>query len=177
MFGLFKKKISDEELADFLLCVWANNADELQKVYIKQFDYDGDLIWLGFEIKIFSLWIILKSLPNADDTFRELLLKILCEDMTPKFKQLFLSSCMTRYPKYDYAFDLWAKNPQSFRLWEALCVILERRDLHWDPAKCVHVIEPVCIFNYSIFFKVAFESTLTTINNLRKKFKSSTLNN
>ncbi|MFC1952616.1 hypothetical protein ACFLWR_00600 [Chloroflexota bacterium] len=171
---MVKKKMSTGEYIETLLELRSRYTHQLVSSFENEFNYAGDPKLLNYEIMIFSLWLLILSLPPSMYGLRDRIHDRFCEilHLDGENKTLFFNEVDVRYSNYFEAYNMWQKNPTGGH---TLGGVIVETIINHNPdfslkthLPLVGAIEAMKAF---IVFNETFKSNIKTIGALGKKIK------
>lgn len=167
-----KKKLSLDGYFDTLLYL-ESTIEESVISFVMEFDeFQGDHDTLNFEAKIFSLWIITLAIPSDDN--KRLFHQRYCKrlKMPDIAIQDFYKEMRNRYQKYYFAYNKWIKSPESSDvIGNIIAEILINQKSDFSPKESIPKTNELLKINMHQLFVLAYERTITLINELKKEFR------
>lgn len=169
---LFKKKISKEDYVSLLLTINRVTAQSLMEALKTDFGYSGEVENLEYEVGIFSLWILILSLPPSKYEFRDLIHEEIFRKMEPKYRDTFANEFDRRYKNYFEAYNMWQKNPVGGQTLGAVIIeTIINQNPDFSLKEYLPSVGAIKAFQAFTLFAETFKSTIKLLGELGKKYK------
>lgn len=102
------------DFPQFLQFAELESEKRIKQSLLDNFNYLTDDKYLNFEVKAFSLWLLMLAIPNEKEIFFDSIHRNHFEEgLDSEQIKLIYDQLSTRYEKYTNAYNKWVQNPQN----------------------------------------------------------------